>query len=151
MPRYQEGGEHHTTTTIIPGGHLGNWQGLHSRVRAGPRLFGRTRIERDRSPHPTTPSANRKSLSHTACSHFRFFELSLQSPLHRSIALLVRYRSCAHIQPHEANTSYAFKLQSQEALLADTMEGHSQRTWHTPTTGDGFKVHHSQVPAGRGL
>lgn len=47
---------------------------------------------------------------------FRNFELSLQSPLHPSITLLVRYRSHTCIQPYEGYTSL-FKLHSQRALL----------------------------------
>lgn len=47
---------------------------------------------------------------------FRNFELSLQSPLHPSIALLVRYRSHTGIQPYQGYT-WQFRLQSQGALL----------------------------------
>ena len=52
-----------------------------------------------------------------ANSGFRYFELSFQSPLHPSIALLVRYRSCVATFAL-AETHLPFKLQSQEALLA---------------------------------
>lgn len=38
------------------------------------------------------------SLAHIARTRFRYFELSLQSAFHRSITLLVRYRSCAGIR-----------------------------------------------------
>ena len=49
-------------------------------------------------------------------SSFRNFELSLQSPLHPSITLLVRYRSHTGIQPYQGHT-WQFKLHSQRALL----------------------------------
>ena len=45
--------------------------------------------------------------AHMARSRFRYFELSLQSPLHRSIILLVRYRFCVGIQPYKGYTSHS--------------------------------------------
>jgi len=59
------------------------------------------------------------------CARFRYFELSLQSALHRSITLLVRYRFRASIEPCEGWTS-PFKLQFQEALLS----GNARRFIH---------------------
>jgi len=65
-------------------------------------------------------------LAHMAHNRFRNFELSLQSPLHHSIALLVHNRSCVHTPPCKGHT-LPFKLQSQEGLLAGA-RGSAKRT-----------------------
>ena len=51
-----------------------------------------------------------------ACHSFRHFEPSLQSPLHVSINLLVRYRSHVCMEPCHGH-AWPFDLQSQAALL----------------------------------
>jgi len=70
-------------------------------------------------PLPGQGALNTREIGHSSSLHTAAsgtFELSLQSALHRSIALLVLYRSCAGIQPHEGYTSL-FELQFQATLL----------------------------------
>jgi len=66
-----------------------------------------------------TPTPQGSLPSHITSSCFRDCELSLQSSLHLSIALLVRYRSHAGNQPCAEYTA-RFELHSQVALLAGT-------------------------------
>jgi len=103
---------------------------------------------------PAAPQTPQGSLpSHITSSRFRDCELSLQSSLHLSIALLVRYRSRAGIQPCVGYTT-RFELQSQAVLLAGTQRvtlsraddgaifTTSQRGCHPP-----FQYHSRQLRA----
>jgi len=73
-----------------------------------------------RTIHPVAPGNPEQQLQGIIHPHahdsFRDFELSLQSPLHPSITLLVHYRSHTGIQPYQGYT-WQFELQSQGALL----------------------------------
>lgn len=94
-----------------------------------PRALERTVGSRSRStslPKNRFPQSQWTIHPH-AHDSFRNFELSLQSPLHPSIALLVRYRSHTGIQPYQGYT-WRFRLQSQGALLVHQAGVNTQAT-----------------------
>jgi len=94
---------------------------------------------------------------------FRYFELSLQSPFHPSIALLVRYRAHAGIRPCEGFTS-RFKLHAERVILArandadgelshagvQAAETRSHETGLSPSSTGRSRQHSRRSKAGRG-
>lgn len=91
-------------------------EGLCNDVKVGPSQILMIRQWRYDIPTSVGNRTFRDTPAHSPHNRFRHFELSLQSSLHPSINLLLRYRSRAGIQPFKGHTLH-IKLQSQEALL----------------------------------
>lgn len=89
---------------------------LSLRAKVGPRTRSDDTLERVKVSRYRRYLTFRDTPAHAPHNRFRHFELSLQSSLHPSINLLLRYRSRAGIQPFKGHTLH-IKLQSQEALL----------------------------------
>jgi hypothetical protein len=96
---------------------LARQEALHETQRGGRARAGRHEAERTNAGQPLRAFFSPVTIRPHDHDSFRYFELSLQSPFHHSIALLVRYRSHTGIRPREGFTS-RFALHAERVILA---------------------------------